>query len=179
MRIAELIVVEGKDDIAAVKKAVDAEVVCTGGYGFGRALVDVLQAAAERTGVIIFTDPDSAGSLIRRRLHALVPGCKHAYLPQAEGKKGNNIGIENATPESIRCALQFAHLAQGKHGTELTIKHLWTLGLTGTPGADERRRKAGKLLGIGDTNAKQFLNRLNHQGIGFEELASTVARIGG
>ncbi len=181
MRIDELIVVEGKDDISAVKKAVDAEVICTGGYGFSRGLSEVLQAAANRTGVIIFTDPDSAGSMIRRRLHTLVSGCKHAYLPQAEGRKGNNIGIENATPEAIRYALKFAraHAVDARQGTALGIKDLWILGLTGTPGADERRRKAGNLLGIGDTNAKQFLNRVNHQGIRFEELSAAVTEIGG
>ncbi len=179
MRIEELIVVEGKNDISAVKKAVDAEVICTGGYGFNKGFGDVLQAAAKRTGVIIFTDPDSAGNLIRKRLDALVPGCKHAYLPQAEGRKGNDIGIENAAPESIRHALQFAHAVKREQGPVLGAKELWLLGLTGTSKADERRRTAGKILGIGDTNAKQFLNRLNHQGIKFEELASVVAEIGG
>ena len=60
-----------------------------------------IKAAQKRRGVIIFTDPDFAGEKIRKKIAAEVPGCKHAFLPREEAKKDGDIGIENASPESI------------------------------------------------------------------------------
>ena len=53
--IKEIIVVEGKDDIRAVKNAVDAEVIATGGYGYSKELINRLKKISERRGVIILT----------------------------------------------------------------------------------------------------------------------------
>ena len=64
-----------------------------------------IKAAQKRRGVIIFTDPDFAGEKIRKKIAAEVPGCKHAFLPREEAKKDGDIGIENASPESILRAL--------------------------------------------------------------------------
>ena len=60
-----------------------------------------IKAAQKRRGVIIFTDPDFAGEKIRKKIAQEVPGCKHAFLPREEAKKDGDIGIENASPESI------------------------------------------------------------------------------
>ena len=66
--IKEVIVVEGKDDVSAVKKAVDAEVISVSGYGINKASMDKIKEASRRTGVIILTDPDHAGERIRRMI---------------------------------------------------------------------------------------------------------------
>lgn len=174
MKIKELIVVEGKDDIAAVKKAVEAEVIATNGYYISPKLLEILRSAVKRTGVIIFSDPDSAGNFIRRRLNDEVPGCKNAYLGKEEGKKGNNIGIENASPESIRRALSKVKTSDSTGGMYYSLKDLWMFGLVGTPGAELRRKRAGVILGIGETNTKQFLHRINSQGIKLEELEAVL-----
>ena len=63
------------------------------------------KSRSKRRGVIIFTDPDFAGEKIRKKIVAEVPGCKHAFLPREEAKKDGDIGIENASPESIIAAL--------------------------------------------------------------------------
>ena len=104
--IKEIIVVEGRDDVTAVKRAVDAELITTGGFGFPKGVMERIKEAQKRRGVIIFTDPDFAGEKIRKTITAEVPGCKHAFLPREEAKKDGDIGIENATPESIRAALE-------------------------------------------------------------------------
>ena len=80
--IREVIVVEGKDDEAAVKKAVDAEVIITSGLGIEEKTIERICHAQQRTGVIIFTDPDFPGEKIRKMISEKVPGCKHAYLPR-------------------------------------------------------------------------------------------------
>ena len=59
--IKETIVVEGKDDIANVKRAVDCEMIATNGLAFGKDLIEKLKEIDKRCGIIIFTDPDFAG----------------------------------------------------------------------------------------------------------------------
>ena len=103
--IKEIIVVEGRDDVTAVKRALDCELITTGGFGFPKGVMERIKAAQARRGVIIFTDPDFAGEKIRKKIAAEVPGCKHAFLPREEAKKDGDIGIENASPESILRAL--------------------------------------------------------------------------
>ena len=66
--IKEVIVVEGKDDIARVKAAVNCDVIATGGFAFGKKLLKELKAIEERRGIIIFTGPDYMGKQIRRLL---------------------------------------------------------------------------------------------------------------
>ena len=66
--IKETIVVEGKDDIANIKRAVDAEMIATNGLAFGKDLIEKLKVINERTGIIIFTDPDHAVKKIRAKI---------------------------------------------------------------------------------------------------------------
>nr|WP_009904620.1 toprim domain-containing protein [Clostridioides difficile] len=65
--IKEIIVVEGRDDVTAVKRAIDAELITTGGFGFPKGVMQRIKAANERRGVIIFTDPDFAGEKIKKK----------------------------------------------------------------------------------------------------------------
>ena len=65
--IKEIIVVEGRDDVTAVKRALDAELITTGGFGFPKGVMERIKGSSKRRGVIIFTDPDFAGEKIRKR----------------------------------------------------------------------------------------------------------------
>ena len=69
--IKEVIVVEGRDDIDAVKKAVDAELIAVGGFGINKRVIDRIKEAQKRKGVIVLTDPDFAGEKIRS-MHILL-----------------------------------------------------------------------------------------------------------
>ena len=66
--INEVIVVEGRDDIDAVSKAVNADIIATHGYGITKDTIERIKSAYETRGIIILTDPDSAGQRIRKRL---------------------------------------------------------------------------------------------------------------
>ncbi|MDF2718037.1 MAG: rnmV, partial [Paenibacillus sp.] len=103
--IKEVIVVEGKDDTTAIRRAVEAETIETGGSAINEDVYRRIELAQQKRGVIIFTDPDHAGERLRRLITARVPGCKHAFLSQEEATKKGDIGIENASPETIRKAL--------------------------------------------------------------------------
>ncbi|MGN1386333.1 MAG: ribonuclease M5, partial [Bacillus sp. (in: firmicutes)] len=112
MKIKEIIVVEGKDDTTAIKRALNADTIETNGSAVGDAVIEQIRLAQETRGVIIFTDPDYPGERIRHIVSEKVPGCKHAFLPKAEArpKNGKGIGVEHASPEAIRIALKEAQV---------------------------------------------------------------------
>lgn len=182
--IQELIVVEGKNDAHAVRRALGkVDVIWTEGFGLTEEKLKVIAEMARRQGVIVCTDPDFAGGQIRERISRRVPDVRHVFLSRecAISKKGDDIGLENASSENIRKA--FAKVLQDKSpregnpeagnpeksGTQgespLTIGDLVEYGLVGQEGSAEKRAALGKTLGIGDTNAKQFLYRVNRYAI--------------
>lgn len=175
--IKEIIVVEGRDDVTAVKRAVDAELITTGGFGFPKGVMERIKEAQKRRGIIIFTDPDFAGEKIRKKIAAEVPGCKHAFLPREEAKKDGDIGIENATPKSIRAALEKVRTESTEKRSEFSQKDLLLNGLIGNDEASFKRDKMGQILGIGYGNAKQFLSRLNNYGVTKEEFEKALEEI--
>ncbi|HSR05493.1 MAG TPA: ribonuclease M5, partial [Proteiniclasticum sp.] len=159
--IKEVIVVEGKDDISAVKKAVDAEVIAVNGYGINQDSMNKIREAAKRTGVIILTDPDHAGERIRRMIAKRVPDAKHAYIMREEGTKNGNVGVENADEESIIRALENAKAVVEEKILLFSTRDMVYFKLSGAKDSKLRRQIMGKALGIGYGNASSFLSRLN------------------
>ena len=174
INIKETIVVEGKDDRSAVLAAVDANIICTSGYGMNDKIIDSIRAAYQGPGIIIFTDPDHAGRKIRERLTGLFPGAKHAYLTQLEAEKQGDIGIENAKPESIIKALMNAHAEEFEGDAVISMDDLVSLGLAGASESAKKRELAGAALGIGYANTKTFLKRLRFMGIDILTLEKAV-----
>ena len=87
-KIKEVIVVEGKDDISAVKNAVDAEVFQVNGHAVRKnRSIEFLKLAYENKGLIILTDPDYAGEEIRKYLCKHFPNAKNAYISRVSGTK--------------------------------------------------------------------------------------------
>ncbi|KAB3537854.1 ribonuclease M5 [Alkaliphilus pronyensis] len=172
--IKEVIVVEGKDDVSAIKKAVAAETIITGGFALPPSVIKRIQTAMNNRGVIIFTDPDYAGEKIRKIISNKIPGCKHAFLSKDEATKGDNIGIENASPQSIIRALSKVRYEVTEERNEFTNADLVKNKLIGAKGSAERRNILGQALGIGYGNSKQLLNRLNNYGVTREEFEAAI-----
>lgn len=175
--IKEVIVVEGRDDITAVKRAVDAEIIAVGGFGINAKVIDKIREAQKRCGVIVLTDPDFAGEKIRSIISKRIPGIKHAYIAKKDGLKDGDIGVENATPEVILKALQGAKCNVAEKREYFTIDDMIFFGLTGIPEAKERRHLLGKELGIGYGNTTQLITRLNNYGICREEFIKAINKI--
>lgn len=175
--LKEIIVVEGWHDAAAVRTAVDAEIIVTSGYMFSAETLERIRLAQKRRGVIILTDPDSAGERIRRRIDKAVPGCRHAYLARADAEYLGDIGVENASSDSITEALSRAHAATCDDKDSFTLEDMQEYGLIGCSDSDMRRQALSGLLGIGRCNGKQFLNRLNHYGVSRAEFLNAVSEM--
>jgi ribonuclease M5 len=174
--IKEVIVVEGRDDVSAIKRAVDAQVIAVGGFGINKKVIDKIIDAQKRRGVIVFTDPDFAGEKIRRIITKRVKGIKHARITQKQGTKDGDIGVENASPESIIRALKTAKFETIEKVETFTIHDMLFFKLTADIRAKDRRDAVGGQLGIGYANSAQFLNRLNSFGITKEELLEAVRK---
>ena len=171
--IREVIVVEGKDDVSALKRAVDCQVIVTSGFGYPEDLFDRIREAQKRCGVIILTDPDYAGERIRNEIAKQVPGCKHAFIPRESATKKDNIGVENASPEAIRKALSTCR-TEADLEARYTQADLVRYGLAGGKGSKQLRIIVGRILGIGYGNTLQFMRRLNHFGIMEQELEEAL-----
>ncbi|RMD05021.1 ribonuclease M5 [Clostridium autoethanogenum] len=175
--IKEVIVVEGRDDITAVKRAVDAQLIAVGGFGINKKIIDKIKEAQKRQGVIVFTDPDFAGNKIRQIISKRVKGIKHAYISQKDGIKNGDIGVENASPEIIIKALKNAKYEVKEKREEFEISDMVFFGLTGKSNSKAKRDMMGKELGIGYCNTSQFLNRLNDYGITKEEFKKAISKV--
>lgn len=175
--IKEIIVVEGRDDVTAVKQAVDAEVIAVHGFGMDADSIHRIQTAGAQRGVIVLTDPDHAGETIRRRIESIYPGVRHAYIMRKEGMRKGDIGVENASPEAIRRALANAHASTCEARHEFTTKDLLTHGLMGAANSKERRQELGKRLGIGYGSASTLLARLNNYGISRADFESAAEKL--
>ena len=173
MRIKETIVVEGRDDTAAIKRSVDALTIETHGYGIRPETWDLIAKAYETTGIIVFTDPDHAGEQIRGRILERLTDAKEAFLDRDAAEKDGDIGIENASPEAIRRALEKVQTERAC-GEMYTSDDMFAWGLTGRDNYSELRRALGKELGIGFATAKTFLARLNKFGEKREDIESAV-----
>ncbi|MDD2233304.1 MAG: ribonuclease M5 [Desulfitobacteriaceae bacterium] len=182
--IRELIIVEGKNDAHIVRRALGmVDIIWTEGYGLTEEKFRYIEEIAKRQGVIVFTDPDTAGEQIRERIRRRVPGAKHVFLSKKAALKNGDIGVENAELDEIRHA--FANIQRDKvqliSSDTISLQDLAEAGLVGQPLAAEKRIALGRYLGIGDANAKQFLHRLNRFGISqgrFWSSVQEVARFG-
>ena len=165
VKIKEAIVVEGRYDKNTLSQIVDATILETAGFGIfkDKQQMKLLRKAAEKRGLIVFTDADGAGFVIRNHIKSAIPGkyLKHAYTPDVFGKerrkaapgKEGKLGVEGMRPEVILDALRKAGATiEGETETrtklEITKADLVALGLSGMPGSEENRKRLVKKLDL-------------------------------
>ncbi len=179
VKIRQAIVVEGKYDQNTLSQLVDATIFQTRGFGVmhDKALLELLRKAAKTTGLIIFTDSDGAGFVIRNFLKGALPkeGVFHAYIPDIPGKekrkrapgKEGLLGVEGMTKEILLSALENAGADLGgeaakKPGDTITKFDLYTAGLSGKPdSASKRAAFLEKLRFPAHMSANALLDALN------------------
>lgn len=155
-KVQEVIVVEGRYDKNTLSQIVDATILETSGFGImkNKAMLSLLRRAAEQRGLVIFTDSDGAGFVIRNYLKGVIPAkfLKHAYIPDIYGKerrktapgKEGKLGVEGMSPEVIldclrRAGVTFESDAPCRQGNEITKQDLCDLGLSGGSGSAQMR----------------------------------------
>lgn len=176
-KIKEVIVVEGKKDTAAVRRAVAADTLETGGSAIGPDVIGAIRRAQDRRGVIILTDPDGAGERIRRIIAERVSGCKHAFIPREEAIGGDGVGVQYASPETIRRALERVRTEEAREAEGITWEEYLQAGLVGGKQARRRREAVGREMGIGYGNGRRFFKKLQMFRITREEFTRALDRI--
>ena len=177
-KIKEVIVVEGKDDISAVKNAVDAEVFQVNGHAVRKnKSIEILKLAYENRGLIILTDPDYAGEEIRKYLCKYFPNAKNAYISRISGTRDGDVGVENASPNDIITALEKARFSLDNSKNIFDLELMLAYDLIGKDNSSDIRALLGAELGIGYSNGKQFMAKLNRYGISLEEFKKAYEKI--
>lgn len=177
IKLRQAIVVEGRYDKNALSQLVDAPIFETSGFGVmkNRELLGFLRRVAQTRGLIILTDPDGAGLVIRNFLKGALPkeGVLHAYIPDIPGKerrkthpgREGKLGVEGMTPEILLTALKNAG-AQAEQTDaptdKITKTDLFLAGLSGGAGSAEKRAALQKKLHLpANLGANAFLDALN------------------
>lgn len=160
-KIREVLVVEGRYDRIRVLSAVEALVVETDGFGIFRdkEKAALLQTLARERGLIVLTDSDAAGFVIRDHLSGLVPPeqIRHAYIPEVPGKEKRKaapsreglLGVEGMDASIIveallRAGATFVGENEGissEASEPITKRDFYEAGLTGWPDSSSRRRR--------------------------------------
>ena len=177
-RIKEVIVVEGRYDKNTLSQVVDATIVDVGGFGvFNDAQkLSLLRRLAETRGLVIFTDPDGAGFVIRNHLKGALPKekVKHAYAPDVYGRekrkrkggKEGKLGVEGMKPDVLLAALRaagatFAGEEAQSRGEPIAKADMLDAGLIGC-GSTMRRAELVKELCLPEhLSANSLLEVLN------------------
>ena len=186
-RVREVIVVEGRYDRNALKQVVDATVVETAGFGVfkDRERLALLRRLAAERGLILLTDSDGAGFVIRNFLKGAIPRyqLKQAYIPDVPGKEGK-LGVEGMPPQVLLSALERAGAtfedgeAAGER-SRATKADFYELGLTGGPDSALRRARLLRRMGLPEhmtANAlleavnllwgrEKLMEEMNHDGL--------------
>ena len=164
VKIKEAILVEGRYDKNTLSQIVDAPILETSGFGIfkDKQQMSLLRRVAETRGLIVFTDSDGAGFVIRNHIKSGIPAkyLKHAYIPDIMGKerrksapgKEGKLGVEGMSREIILEALRRAGATiEGEEAAsahQITKQDLMALGLSGGPDASAKRLALLKKLNL-------------------------------
>ena len=178
VKIREAILVEGRYDKNTLRQIVDAPILESSGFGIfkDKKQMALLRTVAEKRGLIVFTDSDGAGFVIRNHIKSAIPGkyLKHAYIPDILGKerrksapgKEGKLGVEGMSAEVILEALRRAGAtmegAETAQSRQITKQDLMELGLSGGPDASAKRLALLKKLNLPEhMSANAMLQALN------------------
>lgn len=178
VKIAEAIVVEGRYDKNTLSQIVDAPILETSGFGIfkDKAQMALLRKVAQKRGLIVFTDSDGAGFVIRNHIKSAIPGkyLKHAYIPDVMGKerrktapgKEGKLGVEGMSREIILDALKRGgatiegQCSENCH--QISKQDLMELGLSGGRDSSAKRKALMQKLEFPEhMSANALLQALN------------------
>ena len=191
LRIREVIVVEGRYDRNTLSQVVDALIVETKGFSIfhDREKLSMLRMLAEERGLILLTDSDSAGFVIRNRLKSLIPQekIKQAYVPAVPGRekrknrpsKEGLLGVEGMQSEALIHALKTAGATEENSADResITDADFYRLGLNGKPGSAALRRKLAQALNLPPLISRSDLQKAAGFLLGRGELEQLVSRL--
>lgn len=177
IKLKQAVVVEGRYDKNTLSQLIDAPIFETNGFGImkNKKLLAFLRTVAEKRGLIILTDSDGAGFVIRNFLKGALPKDKvlHAYIPDIYGKerrkehpgKEGKLGVEGMSPEILLSALRNAGAETeitAVSAERITKTDLFLAGLSGGKESAEKRKRLQEALSLPEhLGSNAFLDALN------------------
>lgn len=179
LKIREAIVVEGRYDKNTLAQIVDAPILETKGFGLFKdpKQLELLRSVAKKRGLIVLTDSDGAGFVIRNHIKSAIAAkyLKHAYIPDVAGKekrkaapgKEGKLGVEGMSPEVLLATLKNAGAtiegeSTDRENDQITKQDFVEFGLSGGLNASERRKRLQNRLHLPEhMSANALLQALN------------------
>ena len=178
MKISEVIVVEGIKDVAKVSLAVDAFIVPVSGQGISKKTLKFLEELNKTRGIIVLMDPDGPGEKIRAIISEKIPTAKHAFVAKNKAILNGDVGIENASIESIRESLKKL-ITTSKGVGNISVADLIENKLVSHKNSQILRDKLSTHLNLGKCNGKTLLKRLNMLNISRAKFTEIMEKING
>ena len=168
LSIKEVIVVEGKSDATKIESCVNADILISNGTHVSKDFLKLCKRINESRGLVVFTDPDSPGEMIRRKIIDYVGTTKHASLNVKQAKSSNKVGVEHASCEDIVEALSKC-VTFDVNIESISFGDYYELGLSGGKASQVHRDVLSKKLSIPVCNSKRMFKYLNMLGIDKKE----------
>lgn len=178
-QIKEVVVVEGYHDLAKLREIFDnIDIVITNGSEISEETLNELKILNEKRGLILFLDPDYQGERIRKRINLFVGETKHAFLTKEKciNKSKTKVGIEHAASIDIINALSNVIETKMNQDEIITFHDLYELELIGCKNAKQNRKILTDKVGIGLSNGKTILKKLNMFGLRKKDIIEILRR---
>ncbi len=194
LKVEQAIIVEGKYDKIKISSIIDATIIVTNGYGIfkDKEKLDLIRYYAQKKGIIILTDSDSAGFRIRGYLKGAVPAGNiiNVYIPDVFGKEKRKekpscegkLGVEGIKKQLIidafeKAGIKFNGVTQGEKKELITVSDIYELGLTGGHDSSELRRNLLGQLGLPQKLSTSGMLEILNSMLSKEELLNAVNKI--
>lgn len=169
--IKEIVVVEGKSDTQKLQKLFNVQTIETNGSALTEKTINLIKAANNKNGVILFLDPDYQGKKIRNKIAQFLENFKECYISKNDMQQNSNkIGIAEANDEAIIKAFR-NYICKTKINQK-TIE--WFDYLEFNLNTKAKRLAISNYLGIDYFNHKQLFNQLNLMGITKKDLGKII-----
>ncbi|MDO5785282.1 MAG: DUF4093 domain-containing protein [Eubacteriales bacterium] len=192
IHIKEAIIVEGRYDVNKIKQLVDTVVIETSGFGIfnNKEKLALIRRIAEERGILVLTDSDGAGFVIRNYLRGAIPKeqVRHAYIPQIVGKerrktkgsKEGTLGVEGVPDEIIIQALKNAGvecIPEDNNKPKITKADFYEWGLAGVSGSNEKRKKLLRALNLPQHMTANALLEFINAIADYDEIKKTISEL--
>lgn len=192
LKLKEVVIVEGKYDKIKLSQILDALIIDVGGFNIfkNKEKVQMIKKLADKNGVLILTDSDHAGFMIRNYLNGIIPQdkIKHAYIPDIIGKekrkktysKERKLGVEGVDDKIILDAINKVSLKKEEKTNnikEITKMDFYEDGLSGRDNSSDKRKKLLKKINLPENLSQNALIKVLNKTISYDEYKRVVEEL--
>lgn len=192
LKLKEVVIVEGKYDKIKLSQILDALIIDVGGFNIfkNKEKVQMIKKLADKNGILILTDSDHAGFMIRNYLNGIIPQgkIKHAYIPDIIGKekrkktysKERKLGVEGVDDKIILDAINKVSLKKEEKTNnikEITKMDFYEDGLSGRDNSSDKRKKMLKKLNLPENLSQNALIKVLNKTISYDEYKRVVEEL--